>query len=212
MHEFGVFSRTSIFNSHHNSKIRKNTAQATTARRTYEYTSARSHASQSRRALSRVQTCVQHMQAHAIMLSSKRSCPNSPQMWDGAQGVARAADRGAGAARCTARREACQGGKGGERSGEVMVSPAHLVEVVLAAPTPRTGGGDRPPLWVQRRAWLSSGAHTREQARREAHGRACGSIALRPRSRPNPFPNLPGPIPFQKAGDVHVVAAAASSS
>ena len=59
MQEFGVFSRTSIFNSHHNSKIRKNTAQATTARRTYECTSARSHPSPSRRALSRVQTCVQ---------------------------------------------------------------------------------------------------------------------------------------------------------
>ena len=54
-----------------------------------------------------------NMQAHAIMLSSKRSCPNSPQMWDGAQGVARAADRGAGAARCTPCREACEGGKGG---------------------------------------------------------------------------------------------------
>ena len=47
-----------------------------------------------------------------------------------------------------------------------MVSPAHLVELVLAAPTPRTGGGDRPPLWVQRRASLSSGA--RERAREKA--------------------------------------------
>ena len=54
--------------------------------------------------------------------------------------------------------------------------------------------------------------HTGERARREAHGRACGSIALRPRSRPNPFPNPPGTIPFQKAGDVHVVPAAASST
>ena len=201
MQNVGVFSRTSIFSSHHNSKIRKNTAQATTARRTYEYTSARSHASQSRRALSRVQTCVQHMQAHAIMLSSKRSCPNSPQMWDGAQGVARAADRGAGAARCTARREACQGGKGGERSGEAMVSPAHLVELVLAAPTPRTGGGDRPPPGVQRRASLSSGARGRAGATAGAH-RAAGSIALQPRSRSNPSRRPPRPIPFQNLGDV----------
>ena len=200
MHEFGVFSRTSIFNSHHNSKIRKNTAQATTARRTYEYTSARSHASQSRRALSRVQTCVQHMQAHAIMLSSKRSCPNSPQMWDGAQGVARAADRGAGAARCTARREACQGGKGGERSGEAMVGPAHLIEVVLAAPTPRTGGGDRPPPGVQERASLSPVVVGHAGATASAY-RAHGSIALRSRSRPNPSPTPPRPIPSQTLGD-----------
>ena len=41
---------------------------------------------------------------------------------------------------------------GGGRAGQT-----HLVEVVLAAPAPRTGGGDRPPLWVQRTAWLSSG-------------------------------------------------------
>mgnify|MGYP001169799766 CR=1 FL=1 len=109
-----------------------------------------------------------------------------------------------------ARREACEGGKG-ERNGQAMAGPAPLVEVVLAAPTPRTGGGDRPPLWVQRRAWLSSGAHGRAGETGGAH-RACGSIALRPRSRPNPFPNPPGPIPFQKAGNVHVVPAAASST
>ena len=177
-------------------------------------TNAPPHAHTHHRRAARSHVCrhvCSNMQAHAIMLSSNRSCPNSPQMWDGAQGVARAADRGAGAARCTARREACQGGKGGERSGEAKVSPAHLVELVLAAPTPRTGGGDRPPLWVQRRAWLSSGAHGRAGETGGAH-RACGSIALRPRSRPNPFPNPPGLIPFQKAGDVHVVPAAASST
>ena len=41
---------------------------------------------------------------------------------------------------------------GGGKEGQ-----AHLFEVVLAAPAPRADGGDRPPLWVQRTAWLSSG-------------------------------------------------------
>ena len=45
----------------------------------------------------------------------------------------------------------------------------HLLEVVLAAPAPRTGGGDRPPLWVQGRASLSPGSVGGEHARRQAH-------------------------------------------
>ena len=84
-------------------------------------TNAPPHAHTHHRRAARSHVCrhvCSNMQAHAIMLSSKRSCPNSPQMWDGAQGVARAADRGAGAARCTPCREACEGGKGGERSSE----------------------------------------------------------------------------------------------
>ena len=176
MHEFGVFSRTSIFNSHHNSKIRKNTAQATTARRTYECTSARSHASPSRRAPSRVQTCVQHMQAHAIMLSSKRSCPNRPQVWDGAQGVARAADRGAGAARCTPCREKPRGLRGRQRGVRGVVRQKwgqltwlklfsllqHLGLVGATGPHSGSRGEHRSPRWCTR-------ASIGEQARRQAH-------------------------------------------
>ena len=60
-----------------------------------------------------------------------------------------------------------------------MVGPTHLIEVVLAAPTPRTGGGDRPPLWVQRRASLSSGARerAREKASTAEKGKAKGEDA-----------------------------------
>ena len=212
MQDFGLFSRTSIFNSHHNSKIRKNTAQATTARRTYECTSARSHTHHRRAArphvCRRVCSTCKHMQSCSPRKGAVRTALKCGMAPRGSRGrrIAGPAPRAARHAERPAREA-----KGGERSGEAKVGPAHLVEVVLAAPAPRTGGGDRPPLWVQRRAWLSSGAHGRAGETGGAH-RACGSIALRPRSRPNPFPNPPGPIPFQKAGDVHVVPAAASST
>ena len=72
------------------------------------------------------------------------------------------------------------GGKGGQ---------AHLFEVVLAAPAPRTGGGDKPPLWVQRTAWLPSGP---DMQAGEMVGAYCaqGSIALRSLLPPNPSAHL----------------------
>ena len=77
----------------------------------------------------------------------------------------------------------------------------HLLEVVLAAPAPRTGGGDRPPLWVQGRASLSPGSVGRARETAGAY-RAHGSIALRSRSRPNPPRRPARPIPFQNLVDV----------
>ena len=94
------------------------------------------------------------------------------------------------------------GGKGGQ---------AHLLAVVLAAPSPRTGGGDRPPLWVQGRASLSPGSVGRARETAGAY-RAFGSLALRLHSRPSLNLRPPRPIPFQKARNVLVVIAAGLST
>ena len=82
-----------------------------------------------------------------------------------------------------------------------MVGEAHLFEVALAAPAPRTGGGGRPPPGVQRRASLSSGARGRASETVGAY-RASGSIALRPRSRPKASSDPQRPIAFQNLVDV----------
>ena len=76
----------------------------------------------------------------------------------------------------------------------------HLVEVDPAAPAPRTGGGGKPPLWVQERASLSPDSVGRALDTAGTH-RAVGSIALRSRSRPNPSLRPPRPIRFQNLGD-----------
>ena len=68
-------------------------------------------------------------------------------------------------------------GKGGQ---------AHLFEVALAAPAPRTGGGDRPPLRVQSRESLSSGSVGHASATAGAISHIC-PIALRSR----PCPTIP---------------------
>ena len=76
----------------------------------------------------------------------------------------------------------------------------HLLEVVLAAPAPRTGGGDRPPLWVQERASLSPGSVGRARKTAGIH-RAAGSIALRSQSRPNASSDPQRPLAFQSFVD-----------
>ena len=76
----------------------------------------------------------------------------------------------------------------------------HLVEVDPAAPAPRTGGGGKPPLWVQERASLSPDSVGRALDTAGTH-RAVGSIALRSRSRPKAFSDPQRPIPFQKVRD-----------
>ena len=87
----------------------------------------------------------------------------------------------------------------------------HLPEVVLAAPAPRTGGGDRPPLRVQRRESLSSGPVAHAGATAGAY-RAFGSLALLLHSRPSLNLRPPRPIPFQNARNVLVVIAAGLST
>ena len=170
MQKFGVLSGTSIFNSHHNSKIRKNTAQATTARRTYECTSAHSHASPSCRAPSRVQTCVQHMQAHAIMLSSQRSCPNRPHKC----GMARPGGREGGGSR--GRRRALhampRGLRGRQRGvrGVVRQKWGQLTWLKLFSLLQHLGlVGATGPHSGSRGEHGSPLVHTGERARREAH-------------------------------------------
>ena len=88
---------------------------------------------------------------------------------------------------------------------------AHLFDVVPAAPASRTGGGDRPPLRVQRRESLSSGPVAHAGATAGAY-RAFGSLALRLHSRPSLNLSPPRPIPFQKALVVLVVLAARLST
>ena len=77
---------------------------------------------------------------------------------------------------------------------------AHLFDIVPAAPAPRTGGGDRPPLRVQRRVSLSSGSVGHAGATAGAY-QAAGSIALRSRSRPKASSDPQRPIPFQEVRD-----------
>ena len=59
--------------------------------------------------------------------------------------------------------------------------------VVLADPAPRTGGGDRPPLRVQRRESLSSGAVGHAGATAGAISHSCPIARRRARRPPRPF-------------------------
>ena len=86
-----------------------------------------------------------------------------------------------------------------------------MLAVVLAAPAPRTGGGDRPPLRAQRRESLSSGSVGRARGTAGTY-RATSSIALRSHSRPSSYVSPPRPIPFQKALVILVVLAARLST
>ena len=117
MRHFRVFSRTPIFNSHHNSKIRKNTAHATTAR---QCTNAPPHAHTHHRRAARSHVCrhvCSNMQAAHMKPARKAGDCTAHR-----RGIASRGSRGrriAGPSPCTELpAKSLREREGGERSSE----------------------------------------------------------------------------------------------